>query len=56
MNPRTNTFGQPIGRTPPGWPTLEAALRAWLDPVKFAAEGRQRVNLAGIRASQRSSS
>jgi hypothetical protein len=34
---------------------LDVAFRAWLDPVSFAADGRQRVSVAGIRASQRSS-
>jgi RimJ/RimL family protein N-acetyltransferase len=32
------------------WPALDAALRAWLDPSNFDAEGRQRVSLAGHRA------
>jgi len=32
------------------WPALRAAFEAWLDPVNFDAEGRQRRNLASFRS------
>jgi RimJ/RimL family protein N-acetyltransferase len=32
------------------WPALDAALRAWLDPDNFDAEGLQRQSLAAFRA------
>lgn len=34
------------------WPALDAAFRAWLDPVNFDAAGRQRRSLAALRAEQ----
>lgn len=30
------------------WPALQAALRRWLDPANFDADGRQRVSLASL--------
>jgi RimJ/RimL family protein N-acetyltransferase len=32
------------------WPALRAAFERWLDPANFDADGRQRQNLAGLRA------
>jgi RimJ/RimL family protein N-acetyltransferase len=32
------------------WPALEAALRAWLDPANFDAQGRQRQRFEALRA------
>lgn len=32
------------------WPQLQAALRRWLDPANFDADGRQRVSLASLTA------
>lgn len=35
------------------WPALEAAFGAWLDPANFDAAGRQRRDLASLRAARR---
>lgn len=34
------------------WPAVDAAFEAWLDPVNFDAEGRQKARLESFRAAQ----